>query len=65
MAVNKTINIDIENNADEAAKDFEKLSDSVGGVDKQVEDLNKNAKGSVSGFKKHGARKCVHQRTRC
>lgn len=52
MAVNKTINIDIENNADEAAKDFEKLSDSVGGVDKQVEDLNKNAKGSVSGFKK-------------
>ena len=39
-------------NADEAAKDFEKLSDSVGGVDKQVEDLNKNAKGSVSGFKK-------------
>lgn len=52
MAVNKTINIDIENNADEAAKDFENLADSVGGVDKQVEDLNKNAKGSVSGFKK-------------
>ena len=52
MAVNKTINIDIENNADEAAKDFENLADSVSDVDKQVSDLKKGSEGGAKGFKK-------------
>ena len=52
MAVNKTINIDIENNADEAAKDFENLADSVSDVDKQVTDLKKGSEGGAKGFKK-------------
>ena len=52
MAEKRTIDINIESNADETAKDFDKVADSVGNVDKQVEDLNKNAKGGVSGFKK-------------
>ena len=54
MAEKRTIDINIESNADETAKDFDKVADSVGNVDKQVEDLNKNAKGGVSGFKKMG-----------
>ena len=54
MADKRTIDINIESNADQTAKDFEKVADSVGDVDKQVEDLNKNAKGGVSGFKKMG-----------
>jgi hypothetical protein len=52
MAVNKTINIDIENNAGEAAKDFENLADSVSDVDKQVTDLKKGSEGGAKGFKK-------------
>ena len=52
MAQKRTIDINIESNAKETAKDFEKVADSVGDVDKQVEDLNKNAKGGVKGFKK-------------
>jgi len=54
MADKRTIDININTNADEAAKEFDNVADSVGDVDKQVEELNKNAKGGVSGFKKMG-----------
>ena len=48
----RTINVNIKNNADATAKDFEKVADSVGDVEAQVKGLNKNAQGSVKGFNK-------------
>tara|TARA_R110002020_G_scaffold207260_2_gene412700 strand:- start:187 stop:2097 length:1911 start_codon:yes stop_codon:yes gene_type:complete len=54
MAMARTIDINIENNAMKSSKDFEDLADGVGKVDDQVKDLNKNSKGAVGGFKKMG-----------
>ena len=45
MAMARTIDINIENNAMKSSKDFEDLADGVGKVDDQVKDLNKNSKG--------------------
>ena len=52
MAETRTINVDIKSNADATAKDFEKVADSVGDVDSQIQGLNKGAEGGVKGFKK-------------
>ena len=52
MAETRTINLNIKNNADATAKDFEKVADSVGNVEAQVQDLNAGAEGGVKGFKK-------------
>lgn len=52
MAETRTINVNIKNNADATAKDFEKVADSVGNVEAQVQDLNAGAEGGVKGFKK-------------
>ena len=52
MAETRTINLDIKSNADATAKDFEKVADSVGDVDSQIQGLNKGAAGGVKGFKK-------------
>ena len=52
MAEKRTIDINIESNADATAKDFEKVADSVGDVDSQIQGLNKGAEGGVKGFKK-------------
>jgi len=52
MAEKRSINIDIKTNADETAKDFEKVADSVNDVETQVQDLNAGAEGGVKGFKK-------------
>ena len=52
MAEKRTIDINIESNADETAKDFEKVADSVEDVDSKVNGLKKSSEGSVSGLKK-------------
>jgi len=52
MSETRTINLNIKNNADATAKDFEKVADSVGNVEAQVQDLNAGAEGGVKGFKK-------------
>ena len=52
MAEKRTIDINIESNADATAKDFEKVADSVGDVDSQIQGLNKGTEGGVKGFKK-------------
>ena len=52
MAETRTINVNIKNNADATAKDFEKVADSVGNLEAQVQDLNAGAEGGVKGFKK-------------
>ena len=41
MAIKKTIDIDINTNADEAAKEFDKFGKAVNTADKSVTDLNK------------------------
>jgi len=52
MAETRTINVDIKSNANETAKEFEKVADSVQDIDTQVENLNAGAEGGVKGFKK-------------
>ncbi len=52
MAEKRTIDINIESNADETAKDFEKVADSVEDVDSKVNGLKKSSEGSVGGLKK-------------
>lgn len=46
------IEINIGSNADETAKDFEKVADSVEDIDSKVKNLKKSSAGSVTGFKK-------------
>ena len=52
MADKRTIDINIESNADETEKQFEKVADSVDDIDSKVKNLKKSSAGSVTGFKK-------------
>jgi len=52
MADKRTIDINIESNADETEKDFKKVADSVDDIDSKVKNLKKSSAGSVQGFKK-------------
>jgi len=52
MADKRTIDINIESNADETEKDFKKVADSVDDIDSKVKNLKKSSAGSVTGFKK-------------
>jgi hypothetical protein len=46
MAETRTIDINIDTNAGETAKEFEKVADSVGDIDNQIKDVKKNSDGS-------------------
>ena len=51
MSVTRTINLNIQNNADAAAADFRKLDKSVSDVDAEVNKLKSSTKDSETNFK--------------
>ena len=52
MAETRTINLNIDSNAEATAKDFEKVADSVDDVQKKTKEISQGAEGGVKSFKK-------------
>lgn len=54
MSIKRVIDIEAKTNAEEAAKDFKKLSDSIDDTSKGVQDLSTTTKNAEGGLKKIG-----------